>query len=194
MICVFHRSIDGIHIQLSADLSRIWFIQIFVVPSNQGFLSFFLSCLNVLPWSCSFRIQMCWFNEGRSNTSLVKTRFNIFIYFLSQILSIIFFLPVYVYHSLTIQTFYFIYLLDFTRSYLQHVRSLVAACHLLVAACGFWFPDQKSYPGPLHWECRVLASGPAGKSLKFFSDPFSNMHSLTTTKFTFKAFLKIFFI
>ena len=128
-------SIDGIYIQLSADLYRIWFIQIFAVPSNQGFLSFFLSCLNVLPWSCSYRIQMCWLNEGRSYTSLVKTQFNICIFCLRSFPSFFFSLLM-CYHSVTIQTFYFIYLLDFTRSYLQHVRSLVAACHLLVVAYG----------------------------------------------------------
>ena len=33
----------------------------------------------------------------------------------------------------------------------------------LVAACGIWFPDQGSNLGPLHWECRVLATGPPGK-------------------------------
>ena len=31
---------------------------------------------------------------------------------------------------------------------LQHVRFLVVACELLVAACGIWFPDQESKPGP----------------------------------------------
>ena len=39
-------------------------------------------------------------------------------------------------------------------------------CHMgsLVAACGIWFPDQGLNPGALHWERRVLAIGPAGKS------------------------------
>ena len=32
------------------------------------------------------------------------------------------------------------------------MRSLVAAFRLLVVACGIWFPDQGSNPGPLHWE------------------------------------------
>ena len=36
---------------------------------------------------------------------------------------------------------------------------------VFVAACGIQFPDQGSNPGLLHWECRVLAMGPPGKSL-----------------------------
>ena len=35
----------------------------------------------------------------------------------------------------------------------------------IVAACTIQFPDQGSNPGPLHWECRVLPTGPPGKSL-----------------------------
>ena len=42
--------------------------------------------------------------------------------------------------------------------------SLVAACKLLVVACGTLFPDQGLNPGPLRWECGVLATGPPGKS------------------------------
>ena len=42
---------------------------------------------------------------------------------------------------------------------------LVAVCELLVAAYGILFPDQGLTPGPLHWEFRVLATGPPGKSL-----------------------------
>ena len=30
-------------------------------------------------------------------------------------------------------------------------------------ACGISFPDQGSNPGPLHWELRVLPTGPPGK-------------------------------
>ena len=41
-------------------------------------------------------------------------------------------------------------------------------CELLVAACGIFFPDQGWNPGPLPWECRVLATGPPGKSLILF--------------------------
>ena len=41
----------------------------------------------------------------------------------------------------------------------------VATFQLLVVACGVSFPDQGSNPGPLHWECRVLTTGPPGKSL-----------------------------
>ena len=40
----------------------------------------------------------------------------------------------------------------------------VAACELLVAACGTKFPDWELTPGRLHWEHRVLASGPPEKS------------------------------
>ena len=46
---------------------------------------------------------------------------------------------------------------------------LVAACELLVAAYGIKFPDQGSNPGPMHWECRVLASRLLGKSLTLYS-------------------------
>ena len=35
----------------------------------------------------------------------------------------------------------------------------------LVAAGGILFPEQQLNPGPLHWELRVLAMGPPGKSL-----------------------------
>ena len=42
---------------------------------------------------------------------------------------------------------------------------LVAVCELLIATCGVSFPDQGSNPDPLHWEYRVLATGPPGKSL-----------------------------
>ena len=41
----------------------------------------------------------------------------------------------------------------------------MAACELLVAACGIKFPDQGWNLDPLHLECRVLAAGPSGKSL-----------------------------
>ena len=35
-------------------------------------------------------------------------------------------------------------------------------CWVLVVACGIY--NQGWNPGPLHWECRVLAGGPPGKS------------------------------
>ena len=41
-----------------------------------------------------------------------------------------------------------------------HARSLVAPC-------GIQFPDQGLNPGPLHWERRVLATGPPRKSQHF---------------------------
>ena len=43
--------------------------------------------------------------------------------------------------------FYVIYLAVLGLS-LQHVESLVAACKLLVEACGIQFPDQGSNPIP----------------------------------------------
>ena len=36
----------------------------------------------------------------------------------------------------------------------------------LLAACGIWFSDQGSNPGPLHREHGVLATAPPGRSLK----------------------------
>ena len=59
----------------------------------------------------------------------------------------------------------YIYLFDCTDSWLQHTRSLVAACELLIVACGIYFPDQISKnSGPVHWGYRDLATGPLGKS------------------------------
>ena len=40
---------------------------------------------------------------------------------------------------------------------------LVAACGLLAVVCRIQFPDQGLNPGPLHWEHRVLTTGPPGK-------------------------------
>ena len=37
---------------------------------------------------------------------------------------------------------------------------------VLVAACRTQFPDQRANLDPLHWECRVLATRPPGKSPK----------------------------
>ena len=54
-----------------------------------------------------------------------------------------------------------------TRSQLWHVGSLVTACEFLVVACSIQFPDQGLSTGPLHWELRVLATGPPGKSPTF---------------------------
>ena len=36
-------------------------------------------------------------------------------------------------------------------------------CRVLAVSCGILFPDQKWNLGPLHWECRVLATGLPGK-------------------------------
>ena len=38
-------------------------------------------------------------------------------------------------------------------------------CWVLVVACGVEVADQGWNPSPLHWEYRVLATGPPGKSL-----------------------------
>ena len=38
--------------------------------------------------------------------------------------------------------------------------------HVLVVACGIYFPNQGLNPGPLCWEYSVLATGPSGKSPK----------------------------
>ena len=57
---------------------------------------------------------------------------------------------------------------------LGHEGSLVAAWGLLVAACGIWFPDKRSNLGPLHWEFRVLVTGPPGSPCgAYFNDQLS---------------------
>ena len=43
----------------------------------------------------------------------------------------------------------------------------------LVAAFGIQLPDQGSNPGPLHWERRVLATGPPRKFSSHYSDKLS---------------------
>ena len=67
--------------------------------------------------------------------------------------------------SLKIFNFYF-YSFGRDGSYLRHAGSLVEACEFLVVACVIQLPDQGSNPGPLNWECRVLATGPPRKSPK----------------------------
>ena len=42
---------------------------------------------------------------------------------------------------------------------------LVATGELLVVACGGRSLTRDQNPGPLHWECGDLATGPLGKSL-----------------------------
>ncbi|XP_060145695.1 serine/threonine-protein kinase VRK3 isoform X5 [Globicephala melas] len=46
------------------------------------------------------------------------------------------------------------------------INTSVARCELLVEAYGIQLPDQGSNQGPLHWEYRVLATGPTWKSLE----------------------------
>ena len=47
---------------------------------------------------------------------------------------------------------------------LWHAGSLAVPCKLLVAGWGISFPDQGLNQGPVHWERRVLATGPPGSS------------------------------
>ena len=49
---------------------------------------------------------------------------------------------------------------------------------VVVAACGIEFPDEGWNLNPLHWECRVLATVPPGKSLYFL---FNVAHSQATS-------------
>lgn len=48
---------------------------------------------------------------------------------------------------------------------LRHTGSLVVAREILAVARGIRFPDQRSNPGPLHWDYGILTTGPPGKSL-----------------------------
>lgn len=48
------------------------------------------------------------------------------------------------------------------------MESLVVAFELLVAACGLELPDRRLNPRPLHWDLRVLATEPPGKSFNFY--------------------------
>ena len=50
------------------------------------------------------------------------------------------------------------------------------ACKLLVPACGTYFPDQGSNPGPLHWDL-----GPPGKSAQLVFPGVSPAGELTVT-------------
>ena len=44
-------------------------------------------------------------------------------------------------------------------------NSFIWLHQVLITAYGILFPDQGSNLGPLHWELRVLTTGPAEKSL-----------------------------
>ena len=50
-----------------------------------------------------------------------------------------------------------------TLYFLKNMFIYLSACILLIAACVILFPDPRSSPGPLHWVCRLLATGPPGK-------------------------------
>ena len=43
---------------------------------------------------------------------------------------------------------------------LRHTGSLVVAREILAVARGIRFPDQRSNPGPLHWDYGILTTGP----------------------------------
>ena len=49
--------------------------------------------------------------------------------------------------------------------------SLFMSRELFIVACRIQFPDEGFNLGPLHWECRVLATGPSGKSYSYCSYP-----------------------
>ena len=57
-----------------------------------------------------------------------------------------------------------IHTLTFHQIYLKYLFYLFIWLYwVLVVACGLWFPDQGSNPGPWHWERRVLTTRPPGK-------------------------------
>ena len=51
-----------------------------------------------------------------------------------------------------------------TLIYLATLSLSCTALAFLVTACGIYFPEQGSKPGPLHWEHGVLATGASEKS------------------------------
>ena len=46
---------------------------------------------------------------------------------------------------------------------------------------GSWFPSQWSNQQPLYWKCRVLATGPPGKSLSLFNDYYFSVSVFTSS-------------
>ena len=77
--------------------------------------------------------------------------------------------------EVSINSFYFLFLQSFKEIfiYLFIYTTVLGHSQLqqegsLVAACRIQFPDQGMNPGPLHWENRVLTTGPPGKSLHQF--------------------------
>ena len=67
-------------------------------------------------------------------------------------------------------------------------QDLAVACRLLVAVCGIQFSGQGSNQGPLHWEHRLLATGPAEKS-HHHPRPLFFLILLTYQDWAFKDFL-----
>ena len=51
---------------------------------------------------------------------------------------------------------------------LRDLRSSLWHSGSLVVEFEIWFPERRLNPGPLHWECRVLATGPPRKSLSLW--------------------------
>ena len=58
-----------------------------------------------------------------------------------------------------------LFFLIIKKIYIYLICLLVWLCQVLVAARGIQSPDQGSNLGSLHWELRVLATGPPRKSL-----------------------------
>ena len=73
---------------------------------------------------------------------------------------------------------------------LWHAESLTAACELIVT-CGISFADQVWNLGPLHWEGRVIATIPPGKSCIITLDRWSHIISCLVHYFK-DSFLEIF--
>ena len=63
-------------------------------------------------------------------------------------------------------------------------QDLLVACGHLVAACKIDFPGQGLNPGPLHWELRVLTTGPPRK---FW--PFAVFYSATHSEISKEVWL-----
>ena len=81
--------------------------------------------------------------------------------------------------------------MDFFYNVLKIFLLLIWLHWILVAVCGIQFPDQGSNPGPLHWEHRVLATGPPGKF-----PPFGSLKKICTSisLLRFSGFVLFFFI
>ena len=70
-----------------------------------------------------------------------------------------------IYHCIHHHIFFLIYIYIYLFICLCCI--FVAACLIFVGICGIQFLDQELNLGPLHWECRDLATGSPGKFLPF---------------------------